>query len=182
MKIINKGIILPIAIVIMVLLFGCLFRTDIIISESRHFPKDPNFTIPIQDYNNKNIGIDFNAIYYYEHETVLYGVSRFSYNYYRFWPNGRVLLNYSNQLPTKEMAENFTNAYIGYYNVERNKLIVELFVPDTGRYEWNYLRVEATIEDNKIIEKLEDGGKFSQPSELSFIKHNLGKLNRTPDW
>lgn len=168
-------------IVIFLLSLGCI-HTDIKISESRHYPKNPNFSIHNdRDYSNSTI--DYNAIYYSVFEEN--DLDRKSYNWHRFWPNGRTLIDYSDKLPSADEAEDFTQAYLGYYKiVGHDELVMEYFVPNTGRWCWDYLLVYAKIENDKIIiYKEEMNGKVNEYLDILYrYNYNPNILTRKPDW
>src|SRR5258705_4393272 len=107
-------------VAVLVALIGC--RTDVKLSEHRHFPKMPNFSVhPHGDY--KASGIDFNAVYYNRHDPPTNSNLITSYNYFRFWPDGKVIVRALDHLPTKTDAEDFTRGYIGYYLITNRTIV-----------------------------------------------------------
>jgi len=156
-----------------------------LIGEGQHFPKRPNFTIKPHG-NYENTGLDFNAIYYdrWEHDSGLKVPDiHISYSYYRFWPNGRVMQkNSEDRLPTKEETEDFTNAILGYYQVSGQNLEMELFIPDSVIWNWDYQRIFGIIDENRIINNRDEiRGETSDFEEIK-IKYNLGELTSQPNW
>lgn len=165
------------------LAFGCIAKKGVPISENRVFPREPAFTImPVNGYSN--VGIDYNSVYCVRFESI--GKNNkvsVSYNYYRFWPNGRVLIKSSEYLPTKESVESFEGAYLGYYKVNGRNLVMEFFIPDSGIMDWDYIRTYALIGKDQIIELRSEIRGEREPGEGEvFIKLHLGELVRKPDW
>lgn len=160
---------------------GCSPWTAKVMSGERGFPKEPKFTILPQG-NYENCRLDFNAIYYYRFGKNL-TVPEGSCKYYRFWPNGRALFSYSDSLPTRAKAEDFYRARIGYYQVTGKDIVIELFIPDSGIMNWDYIRSHAVIDNEGNIVELrsEIRGDVTEFQEI-YLKRNLGELKRQPDW
>ena len=163
---------------------GCA-RTDMLIGEGQHFPKRPKFSIkPNGDYQNTSL--DFNAIYYnrWEINRSMTGEDiHVYYNYYRFWPNGRVLVNDGGgQMPSRNKAEDFTNAIVGYYQISGKNLVMEFFVPDSGVMNWDYERVFSVVEKDRIINIRAEIRNQKNELNEEFLKLNLGELTRQPNW
>jgi hypothetical protein len=88
-------------------LCGCIkdYQNGKLISEQRHFPKEPRFTIrPNGTDAYSNSVLDFEAIYL---QKVIFNKKDYGYNYFRFWPNGCVLARLEDVLPSREQAESF---------------------------------------------------------------------------
>jgi hypothetical protein len=169
-------------------LCGCIkdYQNGKLISEQRHFPMEPRFTIrpnSIGEYSNS--ALDFEAIYFQIREGI-------GYNYYRFWPNGRVLVRAEANLPSREQAESFMDATIGYYHISGNNLVIELYVMNPGINEWDYLIAYAIVEDSDLREtKSVLGGRWwyyteepakTYQSYYVYRKYKIEGLKRQPDW
>jgi hypothetical protein len=168
-------------------LWGCIkdYQNGKLISEQRHFPKEPKFTIrpnSIGEYSNSVL--DFEAIYLQKNE--------YGYHYYRFWLNGRVLIRSEDNLPSREQAENFMHAYIGYYYMSGKNLVIETYVLNPGINEWDYLIDYAIVDGDEIREiKSVLNEKWEYYSEESpkdyqsyyvYHKYKIEGLKRQPDW
>lgn len=171
-------------VVLIVMCFGitaCAHYHRIELSQKRFYPKKPKFTI-IPNGKFENVGIDFNAIYYKKYERLLNNKKHVTYNYYRFWSNGRVLYRSIGKDPYREEAEDFTEAVIGYYRVDGQYLIMEFFSFDYVALHWDYVRVHAILKKDIIRTTHSEirGEIEGRPS--SFIKRSFAELNRQPDW
>ena len=151
-------------------------RSDVLLSEQRSFPKKPKFTILPKNYDASS-GLDFNAVYYRLVPTQ-------TYYFYRFWPDGRVSKKYvMGRLPTQSDAEDFTHAYVGYYQIEGRQIETELFIPDpTAWIAWDYNRRYGVITGSNIIFSREEMRGETLEQEDVFQKIPLGELKRQPDW
>jgi hypothetical protein len=167
---------------VLVLIQGC--RSDVLLSEQRSFPKKPKFTIVPENYTAAS-GLDFNAVYYFHipkpansNEPVE------TYYFLRFWPNGRVLKRYVlNHLPNKADAENFKHAYVGYYRVQGQNLVTELYIQDpTAWIAWDHNRHYAVINGDNITFSREEMRGQSLYHEATYRKIHLDQLERMPDW
>lgn len=170
---------LALALLVPSVICGC--RTDVRLSEGRHFPKKPGFTVQPQT-NSAEAGLDFNAVYYSRHEPPTNSDLRVSYNYCRFWPNGRVLGNYTDHVPTKADAENFTHAYLGYYQVTNQNLVIEFFIPNTARFRWDYCREYYQIEGNRLRRLRQEMDGQTLRRTVIYERLPLGILERPADW
>jgi hypothetical protein len=161
---------------------ACVIRTDVELSESRHYPKQPAFTIKPND-GFENSTLNFDAIYYSTHQTVVKNKVRVSYNWHRFWPNGRTLIDYSDHLPSNKEVEDFTQAYIGYYRIDNDtELTMEYFVPDTGKMQWNYLKVFGKVKGDNIIIYREVMNDQTREYRDVLKEYGFENLRRQPDW
>jgi hypothetical protein len=161
---------------------ACSSKNFIAISEGRFFPKEPNFTL----INNKSYihsGIDFDAIYYNQRKRILNNILYVSYAYYRFWPNGQVLRKSSSQLPTRELAEDFTKAIIGYYTILGSDIIIESFSRSPGSWNsYEYGKAYGKLENNELITFKSVYKSEICKYEMVYKKLNLGELKKQPDW
>ncbi|ACL04582.1 hypothetical protein Dalk_2892 [Desulfatibacillum aliphaticivorans] len=141
--------------VALMVLFGmlcvtsCMPRNDRVLPNGLHWPKHPKFSV-----SPKLIGdsspLDFDAVYcniteYKEPELDP------TYDWFRFWANGRVLTKSSSRSPTPDFVEDLSSGNIGYYEVNGLTIIIETFVPDSGVLNWSYFRMEGTIEGDEIV-------------------------------
>ena len=154
-----------------------------IVSDSRRYPKNPNFSIfPNDQLEQLESLIDFSAIYYkYDFAYWPDGTKIDGYNFMRFWPSGHVYMRVADHIPSREDAENFRTAYMGFYEISGTNLVIEQFVPN-----WGYIKSWGTISSNAIHEyKIErrDGGRCWQyPKDYTYIRHPIDGLSREPDW
>ena len=154
--------------------------------EMRIVPKDPAYQLKGKLLPGAADGIvDPFSIYLYESQ-----ISRnISYHYYRFWDDGHVSHRSIgiDHLPTREEAESFWGCDVGFYTLDNQQLLIELFVPDSsagGRY----LMVEAEVVDGDIVEKKSwlrglyraDIRVYSPPR--IYQKVYIGKMETQPDW
>jgi hypothetical protein len=179
-------------------LLGCIkgYQEGRLISEQRYYPKEPKFTIkPNGTDAYSNSVLDFEVIYL---QKVIFNKKDYGYNYFRFWPNGRVLARLEDALPSREQAESFMGATIGYYYVSGKNLVIELYVRNPGILEWDYLTEYAIVEDNEIKEiKSVLSGRWeyyaekppdtyqsysTYRSDCVFNKYKIEGLKRQPDW
>lgn len=158
---------------------GC--RTDTAISENRHVPKSPAFSLRPSDYSGTDL-LDFNAIYYTVHEIHSATGASKAFNYYRFWPTGHVLSDFADRLPSRSEAEDFSNAYIGFFRLEDHGIVMEFFAPNTGRWKWDYGREYGFIEDGSIIVTNSVIGARSWTNRSVFTRYPIEGLMRKPDW
>jgi hypothetical protein len=161
------------------ILSGC--RSDVALPESRHFPKTPRFSILPQN-SFAGSGLEFDAVYTSRSDPPANSDRLITYSYLRFWPNGRVLSNYRDHVPTKQDAEDFTHAYLGYYQVTNDKVTAELFVPNNAKFQWDYVRIHLTVRGDTIVKKMEEMGGQTLRSETTYQKTSFDKLERQPDW
>jgi len=162
-------------------LTGCWTHTWL--SEGRIWPKRPSFTIvpPTNQVAYQTSGVSYDAVYVYSN------ACGEGYNFLRFWPNGRVMIRPTPQIPTLEDAESFTNAYIGYFRVEGSKLFTEFFLP-AGSPPWasGYHFIESIIDGDKIVDirsKFNDGDERDlKKNNMINTKHPMPGMKRQPDW
>ena len=116
-------------LVLFLLLFvtGCATRKPTYLYEETWFPKKKGFSIqpePWTDYSDSPL--DFDAVYL---RCTNEYVSGPMCAYWRFWPNGRVLSKTmpSPKKPTAEEADDFSDAYVGYYNITGKKIVIHTF-------------------------------------------------------
>lgn len=167
-------------------LYGCsaLIPTYKSIGEDQFFPKKPKFTIkPLGSY--ERTGLDFNAIYYVRDEVQgdkdqdVY----ISYDYYRFWPDGRVINKTSeSRLPSRSEVENFSGGYLGYYQVDGSELKMEFFFPYSVTLNWDYIRIYSTIEEDRIINLTSETKYHETKYRTAYVKKNFGQLVNLPNW
>jgi hypothetical protein len=147
-------------------------------SESRHFPKSPSFTIkPGGTY--PGTGLDFNSVYY---APPLRSNMPPQFNYMRFWSNGRVLVNTAGRIPTRPDAENFANAYLGYYRVANSNIVAEFYIPTIVPGKWDYMRELLAIQDGNVMSVRQEMNGQILESRAAYQKLPLGQLQRLPDW
>ncbi len=158
---------------------GC--RTDTTISENRHVPKRPAFSFGPSDHSRTDL-IDFEAIYYTSHETHSATGPSASFNYFRFWPTGHVLIDFADHLPSRSEAEDFSYAYIGFFRLKDHSIVVELFAPDTGQWKWDYGCEYGFIENGSIVLTNSVIGSRSWTNRWVFTKYPIDGLERKPDW
>jgi hypothetical protein len=173
--------------VVVLAMTGCVAVYDqitrprmVILSENRRFPSKPEFTIKPAAVR-EGAGIGFDAIYYLANDRI-HGVQAPGGNYYRFWSNGRVLVNMSSGFPTRAEVEDFTHAYLGYYRLVNNRLEMEFFAPDSAKWRWDYRRVFAKLSDGSLIELHSRRDDFEIGNLSSYLKYSFGRLERKPDW
>lgn len=155
---------------------GC--RNFIQISENRYVPKNPADSLGPIDYSDTDL-LDFNAVYYRISERD----SRKIFVYYRFWPTGHVLARSSEQLSRSDV-EDFSYASLGFFRLEGNNLLIERFVPDSGRMMWDYVRIFGFIEDDSIVITSATLGRqsWTDNENVVFTKCTIEGLERKPDW
>jgi hypothetical protein len=141
----------------------------------------PNFTVhPHGDY--KASGIDFNAVYYNRHDPPTNSNLVASYNYFRFWPDGRVIVRALDHLPTKTDVEDFTRGYIGYYLITNRTIVTEVFIPNTATFRWDYCRGYAVLTNDEIVELRQEMGRQTLETNDRYRNLSFGELVRQPDW
>ena len=172
-------------VIAIILVSGCALFVDLFrsveLSENRHFPRQPAFSIqPNGRY--ENAGLDFNAVYYRSHESRgrPTGVVYTTYNYWRFWPNGCAMIKFGPELPRREEAEDFTRAYVGYYQVSNSEIVIQLYVPYCDV--WRYGTIYGHVESNSITIAHETIRHIEMTVREVYLKHPLGNLRRQPDW
>ncbi|MBP7830097.1 MAG: hypothetical protein KA248_09295 [Kiritimatiellae bacterium] len=166
-------------LVCVAVLSGC--RTDRVISEFRHVPKNPRFSIQPADYTRTDM-LDFQAVYYTVDEAETKYGTRKAYNYLRFWPTGHVLIDFADHLPDAKEAEDFSHAYLGYYRLHERKIVLEFFSPDTGRWRWDYGRDSGYVDGDSIVITSSTLGARSWENRIAFTRHPVEGLKRRPDW
>jgi hypothetical protein len=127
--------------------------------------------------------LDFNAVYCAYFRERRYPQP--TYVYYRFWQNGRVLLDRCGHLPMKNDAESFTQATLGYYTMSDRELSIETFVYRVGGG-WDYLMSHGQVshDGNSIalmFAEFTERGVEEQVPRV-FTRHHIGELTREPDW
>lgn len=162
-----------------ILLSGC--RTDVLISESRHVPKHPRFSIQPGDYSGTKL-LDFNAVYYTVHDTRRKEGTTTSYNYYRFWPSGHMIADYADHLPSRTEAEDFTHAYVGFFRLDGANISMELFAPNPGIGQWDYGTMSGTLADGTVIVTVSRIGAMVATQRTVFLKYHIDGFERQPDW
>lgn len=160
---------------------GC--TTHVWLTQHRIWPEIPAFTI-LPSTNAAlylEAGIDFDSVY------VRNSLNNRGYLYYRFWPNGRVLLRSTVGRPTLEDVETFADASIGYYSTKASIVRSELYVPaGSPPWESGYELVESQIDKDSIVEL---NSRFNGSSakdllkyDLRYIKQPMPGMKRQPDW
>ena len=167
------------AVLSVIVLAGC--RTDMPMSEQRHAPKHPRFSLQPADYSATDL-LDFNAVYYTVQDVPVKGGTWKAYNYFRFWPTGHVLSDFSDHLPVRSDAEDFSHAFIGFFRLDGRNIVMELFAPDTGQWRWDYGREYGVIEDGAIAVTNSQIGARSWTNREVFRRHHIDGLERKPDW
>lgn len=160
---------------------GCSSTVEL--SDHRRFPSDPGFSItpvPFADSSR----LDFNAVYYLANNQIP-NVTAPGGNYYRFWPNGRVMVTFTRTdgPPSAEEADKLSSAYLGYYRIDGNRIEMEFFAPDPGKGRWSYGRDEAVIgDDGNLVTMRSQMGKHIREDRDVFRRMPLNGLKRVPDW
>ena len=151
---------------------------DTQMSESRHFPRSPKFTVkPGGTY--VGMGLDFNAVYYAPPPR---NSAPPQINYMRFWPDGRVMVNVAPRIPIRQDAENFSKAYLGYYQVANSNIVAEFYIPTIVQGQWDYMRELLAIQDDKVLSVRQEMNGRILESRAAYQKLPLGQLQRLPDW
>ena len=153
------------------------------IPETRGFPKRPNFSIHPKEQPQDN-GLDFNAVYCRKGFHDLPGGRRVvSYNFMRFWPSGHVYIRPIEGIPSLEDAESFYRAYVGFYEMDGEKITLELYSSH-----WGYLKSWGTVSQDSIhihvTEQRNEAGKYFGKNKMNkeYFKHPVDGLSREPDW
>ena len=172
----NRSVNLLLLLFCAIISTGC--KSHAPISENRYIPKSPAFTVHPTDHIGTKL-LDYDAIYIADDTK---GTNRRSYTYYRFWPSGHVLTNYSREEPSRFVGDNIARAYLGYYRLDGRGIYIELFVPNTGRGRWDYGRKYGYIENHSIIFTNSTLGARSWIKRTVFNRHEISGMQRTPDW
>lgn len=162
-------------------LVGC--RTWLELPDDRYFPKRPGFSIEPEAVP-ENSGLDFDAVYYLPHSTVAGMEAYPGGNYYRFWPNGRVLVTFTQAEgpPSAAEADGFRSAYLGYYHVHEGRVTMEFYAPDAGVSDW-YGSVEAFVDkDGNLVKTWSKRGGHVGRARSVFLRVPLAGMKRMPDW
>lgn len=169
--------------VIILFLFGCSPRTDILLYDGRHVPKEPKFNIRPETSSYDSINIKFNAIYYSEISSIINNRKNVSYSYYRFWPNGRVVKKLVTVFPNEKDVDDLDNSFIGYYMVNDNNLEMEFFMPDSVVNNWVYIKVFGKIYNNKIVTTYSEiRGEKNYYKPVSYFIMKFNNLRTKTDW
>jgi hypothetical protein len=151
-----------------------------VLPEDRVFPTKPKFTVqPVTVADGE--GIDFEAVYYLDNRSIP-GVSIDGGNYFRFWPDGRVMERCAGRKPSTEDADQFLGAWLGYYQVNEGKLVLEFFAPEPVKYRWNYWKLEAVLQGDQIRLQRGERNRKSETKNRVYVRVPLKGMERLPDW
>lgn len=162
-------------------LYAMCFEWEVV-SESRQYPKKPDFSIAPQPVQ-KGALVDFSAVYYNCIPAMQYAdrVLGESYNFIRFWPSGHVYIRVSDHMPEDAEVDDFHSAYMGFYELDGTNLIMELFVR-----RWGYIKSSGYINNEGIyfyeVERRDGKTRERHPKQDRYIKHHIDGLSRLPDW
>lgn len=149
-------------------------------TEDRVFPAKPKFTIQPEAVS-VGTGIDFAAVYYREHKLDP-GITSDRGSYFRFWADGRVVFRLMGRKPMALEADQFDGVWLGYYQVKEGKLSMEFFAPITEKYGWDYWRIEAVVEGDKIKTVSEEKNRKKVVVEKVYGRHGVEGMKRGTDW
>ena len=130
-------------------------------------PKAPRWSVKHRDASNAALLPDPHSLYVNrysrEHITGIPPGPDDGYNFYRFWPDGRVIHRSAELMhrPTSTDGDDFRdtqgwNFHVGYYTVVGSEIIIELFVAEEG----------GTYERKKGVLSADD---IAIPSGLKYV-------------
>ncbi|MBD3225324.1 MAG: hypothetical protein GF313_11375 [Caldithrix sp.] len=156
-------------LILIILFSGCLFQKSFFyLPEGGVRPKNPDFKLAKEPFSLKDTTlIDTNAIYlerltdtylvnFDQYNTVFPNENRLkpikqdtSYHFYRFFRNGRVYVSrVLDHFPSVEEMNNYNLGLVGYYRLEGNQIITEIFTPSgNGKYLMKY----GTVKNDTIF-------------------------------
>ena len=170
-----------------VMVSGCFYirmtEPMLRVSHGRYFPKNPKFTVMPSDEHDSTV-IDFSAVYAWrEVFTRGSGIVQTDFNYFRFWPSGKCILNYTrDRLPTSWEADSFDSASFGFFNMDGTNIVIEIYVPDS------YNRYYGVVKSNEIhvtridLKYAAASYTYSTTVDEHYIRHYVGAMSRQPDW
>jgi hypothetical protein len=168
-----------VAAVALVGVVGC--EIPLRMSDGRVFPRYPAFSIQPEAVS-EDAGLDFDAVYYKARDNRPGMVGHPVGDYYRFWPNGRVLKTAArgDGPPAAAEADGFWNADLGYYRVRGNRVEVEFYVPNAaGSY---YFSGPVFIDrDGNLLQIRPRRGK-ELLRRFVYRRIPLKGMTREPDW
>lgn len=175
------------SIIIMCCSIGGLLTscTNYSVQNGRVLPKAPDYQLKGKLDPGATAGVlDPNAIYVFQDAEYRQGL--ILHFYYRFWEDGHVYQSAGLQTPpTRKDAESFYRRMVGYYTLEGQTLLIELFAYSSGSFGGRYYVVEAEIVGDDILVKKEYSRAAPWRSfeyTRMFRKVDMGPLSGIPDW
>jgi hypothetical protein len=142
--------------------------------EFRTLPMEPNWKLKGKLTGAEGV-LDMSSIYVAKKMLYSPGEDQKStyYDFMRFWSDGHIILrSVKGRPPTLADTEKFSYGCVGYFVVQKDTLIIEVFVP--GNYEWEYVIRKYMIIGDRLI-------NLSDKTE-TYKKMYVGDMAAQPDW